>query len=66
MQAKPLLPASMIQTIIECYRQMHDLDQSHQFYELQEKLQNVGIEETDVSNVIESFKCEDLFRKYNT
>lgn len=66
LQAKFLLPASVIQTIIEDYQQMHDLSQSDLLFKLKEKLVNLGIAETDIENVIDTLKCEDLFRKCNT
>lgn len=38
LQARFLLPASMIQTIIEDYQQMHDITQSHVLFRLKEGL----------------------------
>lgn len=55
---KFLLPASVIQTFIEDYQQMHDI-------KLKEKLVNLGLAETDTENVTDTLKCEVLFRKCN-
>lgn len=64
LQAKLLLPASVIQTIMEDVQQMHNMNQSHLFYKLQEKLQNVDLSKPVIIDVIQHLKCEDLFRKY--
>ena len=66
LQAKFLLPASVIQTVIEDYQQIHDISQSHLLFKLKEKLVNLGLAETDIENVIDTLKCDDLFRKCNT
>ena len=60
LQAKFLLPASVIQTIIEDYQQMHDISQSDVLFKLKEKLVNLGLTETDIENVVDTLKCEDF------
>lgn len=44
---------------------MHDISQSNLLFKLKEKLVNLGLAETDIENVINTLKCEDLFRKCN-
>lgn len=45
---------------------MHDISQSDLLFKLKEKLVSLGIKETDIENVIDNRKYEDLFRKGNT
>ncbi|KAL2083090.1 hypothetical protein ACEWY4_020863 [Coilia grayii] len=66
LQAKFLLPSSLIQTIIEDFQEIHDISQSHLLFKLKEKLMTLGISEADTNNVIEVIKTEDLFRTCNT
>ena len=40
--------------------------QSHLLFKLKEKLVNLGLAETDIENVIDTLKRDDLFRKCNT
>jgi len=66
LQAKCLLPSSVIQTIIEDFQEIHDISQSHLLFKLKDKLITLGISEPDTNNVIEVMKTEDLFRTCNT
>lgn len=66
LQAKFLLPASVIQMIIEDIQDIHDVNQSHLLYKLNEKLVTLGLPEADVKQVIDVLKNEDLFRENNT
>ncbi|CAK6974710.1 hypothetical protein PFLUV_G00052250 [Scomber scombrus] len=66
LQAKCLLPSSVIQTIIEDFQEIHDISQSHLLFKLKERLITLGISEADTNNVIEVMKNEDLFRTCNT
>lgn len=63
LQAKFILPASVIQAIIKDYQQMQDISQSDLLFKLKEKLVNLGLAETKKENVIGTLKCEDLFQK---
>ncbi len=63
LQAKLLLPSSVIQTIIEDIQEIHDISQSHLLFKLKEKLVTLGVSEADTSNVINVLKTEDLFKK---
>lgn len=62
LQAKLLLPSSVIQTIIEDFQNVHDISQSHLLYKLNEKLVTIGVPEAEIKNVIDVVKREDLFR----
>ena len=53
LQAKLLLPASTIQTIIEDFQNAHELGLSHSFSILSEKLKVLGIPEATISNIID-------------
>lgn len=66
LQAKCLLPSSVIQTIIEDFQEIHDISQSHLLFKLKEKLITLGISEADTNNVTEVMKTENLFRTCNT
>ncbi len=63
LQAKLLLPSSVIQIIIEDIQEIHDISQSHLLFKLKEKLVTLGVSEADTSNVINVLKTEDLFKK---
>jgi len=66
LQAKLLLPSSTIQTIIEHYQEIHDINQSHLLSKLNEKLTSLGLSEADINTVIDTLKNEDLHRASNT
>lgn len=66
LQAKLLLPASVIQSIIEDFQAVHDISQSHLLHKLDEKLVSLDISDSERENVIEVLKSEDLFRACNT
>lgn len=66
LQAKLLLPSSVIQTIIEEFLEIHDISQSHMLFKLKEKLVMLGVSEADTNNVINVLKTEDLLRACNT
>ena len=51
LQAKLLLPASVTQTIIVEFQEIHDLVQSHVFAKLTENLTLHGIENIGIKNV---------------
>ncbi len=60
-----LLPSSTIQTIIEHYQEIHDINQSHLLSKLNQKLTSLGLSEADRNTVIETLKNEDLHRTTN-
>lgn len=66
LQAKLLLPSTVIQTIIEDFQGIHDISQSHLLHKLSEKWVTLGISEADINNVVDVLKSEDLFRACNT
>lgn len=66
LQAKLLLPSSTIQTIIEHYQEIHDINQSHLPSKLNEELTSLGLSEADINTVIDTLKNEDLHRASNT
>lgn len=65
LQAKLLLPASVIQTIIEGFLDIHDINQSHLLDRLKEKIITLGISESDTEDIIHVLQTEDLYRNYN-
>ena len=56
LQAKLLIPASTIQTIIEEYQIVHELGQSHLFSQISDKLQTFGISEKNISELLSELK----------
>lgn len=62
LQAKMLLPASVVQTIFEEFEDIHDLGQCHMFEKLSEKLKSLGISDDNVSRVIKELEKESLFK----
>uniref|UniRef100_A0A3B1IPE7 C2H2-type domain-containing protein n=1 Tax=Astyanax mexicanus TaxID=7994 RepID=A0A3B1IPE7_ASTMX len=60
LQAKLLLPASAIQTIIEEFQEIHDLGQSHVFAKLTEKLAVIGLDDTTIKTLIQELRKDDL------
>lgn len=66
LQAKMLLPSSVIQTVIEGFQEIHDMSQLNQMNKLHEKLISLGVPERDVNKVIDEVKDNDLFRSCNT
>ena len=65
LQTKLVLPASVIQTIVEEVQQVHDEALSHLFSKLKEKLSVVGLPDNAISFVIDELQKHDLFRKGN-
>lgn len=66
LQAKHILPSSVIQSVIEGLQDIHDISQSHLLHRVSEKLTTLGISENDVKNVVDIMKTDDLFRMCNT
>lgn len=66
LQSKLLLPSSTIQTIIEHYQEIHDINQSHLISKLVDKLTLLGLTKDDINTVIDTMKSEDLHRACNT
>lgn len=66
LQAKLLLPASVIQTVIEGFQEIHDISQVNMLSSLKEKLLLLGVPEADVKKVLDEVEAEDLFRTCNT
>ncbi|XP_013879329.1 uncharacterized protein LOC106528650 isoform X2 [Austrofundulus limnaeus] len=66
LQAKMLLPSSVIQTVIEGFQEIHDMSQLNQMNKLHEKLILLGVPERDVKKVIDEVKDNDLFQSCNT
>ncbi|XP_052433435.1 uncharacterized protein LOC127974294 [Carassius gibelio] len=66
LQAKLLLPASVIQTIIEDMQSIHEINQSHLLFRLQEKLISLNVPEAMIKMVLDDLKAEDLFTSCNS
>lgn len=65
LQAKLLLPATVIQTIIEEVQEVHDVAQLHLFSKLKEKLSGLGVPDMTITNVIEELTKDDILKKGN-
>ena len=65
LQAKLLLPASTLQTIIEDFQNAHEIGLSHVLNILSEKLKVLGIPEATISNTIDELSRGDLLKLYN-
>ncbi|KAK0144953.1 hypothetical protein N1851_016149 [Merluccius polli] len=65
LQAKLLLPASTIQTIIEDFQNAHEIGLSHSHNILSEKLKALGIPEATVSKSIDEINKGNLLKLYN-
>lgn len=66
LQAKYLLPVSLIQRIVEDFQGVHDVNQSHLLSEMQKKLSALSVNEGVIREILDVVKSEDLFRSYNT
>lgn len=66
LQAKLLLPSSVIQTIIEDMQSIHSVNQSHLLFKLNEKLVILGVPEATINTVINDLKAADLFGACNS
>ena len=64
LQAKLLLPVSVIQTIFEEVQEVHDVAQSHLFSKLKEKL--FWVSDMTITNVIEDLTNDDILKKGNS
>lgn len=65
LQAKHILPSSVIQSVIEGMQDIHDISQSHLLLKLGEKLIALGISENDIKRVFDVLQTDDLFRRSN-
>lgn len=66
LQAKLLLPASVIQTVIEDIQSIHEINLSHMLFKLQEKLVSLDVPEAMIKMVLDDLKAEDLFTLCNS
>lgn len=66
LQAKLLLPATTIQTIIEEFQNVHDIGLTHLLKKLSDKLTVLGIPEATIKNIIDEIKKEDLLKTFNS
>ena len=66
LQAKFLLPSSVIQNIIEEFQKIHQIGQGHLLSKLQEKLTALGVADTDVSQLVSDLSREDFLVACNT
>ncbi|XP_057188575.1 uncharacterized protein LOC130553556 [Triplophysa rosa] len=66
LQSKLLLPASVIQTIIEDMQSVYDVNQSHLLFKLNEKLVKLGVSEASINDVIDSLRADDLLQACNS
>ena len=65
LQAKQLLPSSVIHTIIKELQDVHDACQSHLFHKLKEKLVTLDISNGDINNIVDVLKSEDLCKLFS-
>lgn len=61
-----LPPASAIQTITEDMQSIHEINQSHLLFRLQEKLISINVPEAMIKMVLDDLKAEDLFTSCNS
>lgn len=66
LQTKLILPASVIQTVIEGLQDIHDISQSHFLHRLNENLATLGISEDNRKKMADVVKTEDLFPMCNS
>ncbi len=66
LQAKLLLPATTIQTIIEGYQYVHDISLTNLFNNLSDKLTVLGVPEATVNNIMMELREEDLLTACNS
>lgn len=66
LQAKLLLPSSVIQTIITDMQSVYDINQSHLLFKLNEKLVTLGVPEASINDVMDSLKADDLLQACNS
>ncbi|KAL0152015.1 hypothetical protein M9458_052681, partial [Cirrhinus mrigala] len=66
LQAKLLLPSSVIQTIIEEVQGIHDLTQAHIFSNLKDRLSELGLSSDAIIDVIEDLKKNDILKAGNS
>lgn len=65
LQAKHILPSSVIQSVIDGLQDIHDISQSHLLHKLSEKMTVLGISEIDIKTVVDVLQTDDLFRRSN-
>lgn len=65
MQAKMLLPASTIQTIIEEFQEVHSSGMKCVLSKLHEKLSTLKLQDSEISEIIDEVSQEDLFKACN-
>ena len=66
LQAKFLLPSSVIQNVIEEFQEIHNLGQTHLFSTLRQKLVSLDVQDCDVKKLLGELSQEDLLRACNT
>lgn len=63
MQAKMLLPATTIQTIIEEFQEMHNSGMKYVLSKVHEKLTKLNLQDSEISQILEDVSKEDLFKE---
>lgn len=66
LQAKLLLPATTIQTIIERYQDVHDISLTNMLNILSDKLTVLGVPEATINNIMVELRKEDLLTACNS
>lgn len=66
LQAKLLLPATTIQTIIEGYQDVHDISLTNLLNNLSDKLTVLGAPEAIINNIMVELRKEDLLAACNS
>lgn len=65
MQAKMLLPATTIQSLIEEFQQVHDSNMDHIFSKLRDELTKLNMSVIDIDGIIAGLNKSNLLRLYN-
>lgn len=66
LQAKLLLPPSVIQAILEDFQEIHNISQSHLAFKLKEKMIQLKVPEAAINIIIGVMKTENLLRTFNS
>jgi len=65
MQAKILLPASTIQTIIEEIQEVHNTGLTHIFSRMHEEITNLNVPESDIKRILDNLSKDNLLKMCN-
>lgn len=63
MQAKLLIPATTIQTIVEEYQEVHNADVKYIMSKIRERMATLNIPETDITQLLNDVSKDDIFKQ---